>query len=272
MSCPSVDTLAIWVDGELTENAAQSLQGHLATCPDCRQRASDLRRLVGELPESLAAPSDEAFVTAVMRRARGAPARPPRLPLALAAAASLAIAGVSLWSVRGGSGSEGGLPATAVGFQARGGMVSRSGVHAMTVYAHPQSDPGRRRALSPGDSLQQGDGLSFEVRNASGATVQLLLFGVDAAGEVHWFHPGWSDPSEDPQSVEVTSVAAFQPLPGGVTPDSPATGSFQVVAVFSPRVYRVSEVERLVRDHGSGSLSRQFAEADVHTLRIEFQE
>ena len=53
MECYSEETCAIFLDGELAADEAQSLQGHLATCQRCRKLVDALRAENRALSESL---------------------------------------------------------------------------------------------------------------------------------------------------------------------------------------------------------------------------
>ena len=44
--CPSIaESLASYVDDEVSPAERRAIEAHLETCPECRQRASDLRRI-----------------------------------------------------------------------------------------------------------------------------------------------------------------------------------------------------------------------------------
>jgi hypothetical protein len=117
--------------------------------------------------------------------------------------------------------------------------------------------------------LAPGDGLSFQLYNRSRQEARFLLFGVDAEGAVHWFYPAYLAPGTDPTSPVLAAVPEVVSLGEGVTPDHPASGAFQVVAVFAPEELRVQRVEQLISEGSLDALRRQYPGAEIQVIRAQ---
>jgi len=99
--CGRIDErLDAWIDGTCEPAERERVERHLAACPDCRRRADEIRAVVDaarDLPRELDLPRDlRPGIRAAARRR--APLRPALV--GLAAAAVLALAGVSAWWLR----------------------------------------------------------------------------------------------------------------------------------------------------------------------------
>ena len=68
----------------------------------------------------------------------------------------------------------------------------------------------------------------------TGDPLRVMLFGLDARGDVHWFYLAWLDPEAAPEATRLPGDVQVHDLPEGVTPENPAPGRFRVVAVFLP--------------------------------------
>lgn len=109
MTCHELDDrLDDWIDGALPEAAARELQAHVAGCADCRRREQAARQLLAHaaaLPRSLEPPRDlwPGIAERIERGSAWSFLWDSWRPLALAAAAALAVS-VSAWLLtRGGS-------------------------------------------------------------------------------------------------------------------------------------------------------------------------
>src|SRR6185295_20376120 len=60
-ACPTPETLAALLDGELTKNQADAVREHAAGCASCRAQEAHLQKLTSALSR-LELPADEAFV------------------------------------------------------------------------------------------------------------------------------------------------------------------------------------------------------------------
>jgi len=258
--CPTEDTFAALVDGELTHNQAGAVREHAQSCAACRARESHLSRLTAALSR-LELPADEAFVQAVAGKLNRPRPRPRMVLPALAAAAAMVVA---VLVVR---------PSPHPGFAARGAASSAepSGRRRLgfEAFVHPASRAQARRPLRDGDALAPGDGLSFLLYNRSHQEARFLLFGVDAQGAVHWFYPAYLAPGTDPTSPVLAATPEVVSLGEGVTPDHPAPGAFQVVAVFAPEELRVQQVEQLLSEGSLDALRQRYPAAEIQVIRAQ---
>jgi predicted anti-sigma-YlaC factor YlaD len=105
MTCQELDEqLDDWVDGTLPAGAASEVEGHLRSCPLCRERERRLRQVLAHaaaLPHSLAPPRDlwPGIARRVARERSWSRAAARWSPVALAAAATVVVGlGAVLWS------------------------------------------------------------------------------------------------------------------------------------------------------------------------------
>jgi hypothetical protein len=249
MKCPDQQTLAAFMEGELSTNAAGELQAHLSDCAGCRQAFERLRETVGRLKHARTA-EDPRFVGQVLERLPAGRRRHSvrwLVALALPAAAAFAV----FWGVpslhRGGE------------FVARGGArPAEPATHlGVEVFVHQQSREKNRVAMRGGERIENGDGFSFVVSNRLSRDVYLCLFAIDSAQAVHWFYPSYTDAATEPQAIRVPAAPAIMPLSQGVTPDGLAPGRLSVVALFLARPVRVSEVEKVVTEAALSAIAQR---------------
>jgi hypothetical protein len=172
MKCPDEQTLAAFMEGELSTNAAGELQIHLADCAGCRQAIERLRETIGQLRLARAV-EDPHFVSQLLDRLPASRRRHPGrwlVALALAAAAAFVVFwGVSLHRRDG-------------EFVARGnakpGLAEPATHLGVEVFVHPQSRDKNRVAMRGGERVENGDGFSFVVSNRFGRDVYLCLFAI----------------------------------------------------------------------------------------------
>lgn len=101
MNCTSLEkSLIAYLDGRATVNERREVEGHLAECAACRQRAEQFRSLFGVLDEWQAPPPSPSFDAAVRARVAQLPNRgsiwswlmpSPRAAFALAAVVLLSV-------------------------------------------------------------------------------------------------------------------------------------------------------------------------------------
>ncbi|HYV44466.1 MAG TPA: zf-HC2 domain-containing protein [Myxococcaceae bacterium] len=254
-ACPTPETLAALLDGELTKNQADAVREHAAGCASCRAQEAHLQKLTSALSR-LELPADEAFVQSVAAKLhRPSARRPIRFAAPAAALAAALIAAV--WVTRAPP------EPTPRGIANPTGPGRHLGFEA---FVHPGSRAQAKRPLHEGDSLSPGDGLSFLLYNRSHQESRFLLFAVDSEGTVHWFYPAYLAPGTDPTSPVLGAAPEVVSLSEGVTPDHPAAGAFQVVAVFAPEELRVQRVEQLLAGGSLDALRRQYPDAEIQVI------
>jgi hypothetical protein len=74
---------------------------------------------------------------------------------------------------------------------------------------------GDRESERVRDRVSARDELAFAYRNERGKAF-LMIFAVDAAGRVAWYHPGWTDAASNPKAIAITKQVGFNELPEAV--------------------------------------------------------
>ena len=162
----------------------------------------------------------------------------------LAAAAAVAAAGLAVvvgprWMGHAG-------PREGDGMVARGGPAERSIARdvGLTVYR----GQGAVGAVATGDEVGPDAAYSMGYRNLGDArSAYAMVFAQDAAHEVHWVAPAWTDASQDPASIALAHADHDVAPSEAVVLDHPAPGALHVFTLVTPRPLRVSEVEALAR-------------------------
>ena len=219
-------------DGTLPPSEEHEMREHLPACTGCRARY-ERRLLLAEL--------DPATLSAKDRIGRGLGLAKPA-PIALAArwgapATALAIAAAVLLFF----GSRA-LRTQDSEFTARGGgggseVATTSSV--LVYRAAPQGKP----SLA-GDSIGARDELAFAYENAS-AKRYLMIFAIDEHRHVYWYHPGWSNPGEDPTSIPIETTPGVHHLHEAIAHELDGR-ELEIHALFTDSPLSVKTVERLL--------------------------
>jgi hypothetical protein len=109
-----------------------------------------------------------------------------------------------------------------------------------------------------GRRLNRSAALAVRVTNTSGATLELMAFARDAAGDIHWLYPAYRDAGHNPASVAIETGARDRMMPELVQPESPAAGAMRVVTLMLRSPLTVNDVER--------QLAGRAADADLKAL------
>lgn len=226
MSDPRFDELVRWTEGEVTTRRAAELERELASSDTLRAEKAKVDALL----ESLARPAPG--LEAIDLRAQlwatvdAAPTqqRARRLPLWLGLAAGLVVtAALSFLALRDD------------GIREKGGQGGLTGFEAFVV---------RGDAVTPlGATMHVGDALGFSYRNLPGSrATELLLYGVDARGEMFWFYPAWTDASRPPNSLHIGTsnepIRLMEAVRHALVP-----GRLELHAVFLTSPVSVSDAE-----------------------------
>lgn len=249
MSCPTEHDLSLHADGELTINAAQDVVAHLAGCPNCRHKSERLASIADSMRRAYPTAAEAGFAADTMARIHASPAR-RRWGPALAAAAVLMVGVATLVA-----------PKNDNTFVARGGLVPDD---ARRVGVDIRVDG---ELLLAGGTIAASSGFTFEVSNRTGRELELMIFAVDAAGDVHWFYPAYLDPATNPRSLTVPAHPAVVALDEGVRPDRPAPGALRLVTIFAERPLLVRAVEAAVaEDRLSAAFPDAIIRSEIHEV------
>jgi hypothetical protein len=220
-----------YFEGRLGPSSEARMRRHLGRCADCRVRYE--RHLVAEaaLPDGERRAEDRGW-QGTLAAAQASPGRParvlvPALVLAGAAALVVLVPGARRTSApveRGGPGGAAlGLPA----------------VHVF------RSLPGGKSAPVT-DRIGAGDGWLIAYSNPGTDARWLMVFAVDEACGVHWFHPAYERAGENPAAVPIRTgengVELGEEIRHGLGP-----GRLGVFGLFLREPLRVLAVEDVVR-------------------------
>lgn len=245
MSCPFAVLVARHFAGRIAPDEERRLREHLAGCAACREQY-ERHLLLSRLDPAALSPRERLAVGLGLAPAPRTPARPLLAALGAAAAALLVVV---LWP-RGGPGPDG-------GFAARGGAPEE----AARLFAY-RIVPGEPPAPL-GETMRARDELAFAYQNQAGFR-RLLVFGIDAARRVVWYHPAWTDAQDDPVAVPILASAGVHELPEAVRHEL-APGPLVLYGLFLNEDLSAREAER--RLSGGADLPRLFPGS--HAVRVE---
>jgi len=130
-------------------------------------------------------------------------------------------------------------------FTARGGPASGidSRWTALTAF---RSDP-TGQVITLEHKLGAADALLFTYTNRGREPFDfLMVFAVDARGEVYWYYPAHLDATADPGSIAIAAGANSVELGDAVRHRLPA-GPLKLIGLFSRAPFTVPAIERMVR-------------------------
>ncbi len=253
-TCPTELELYRLADEELPERRAQALRDHADGCAHCRAQLTghaQLRaRIAAPMPGVVAS---EAAVAAVMARLddESIPAPLPfrsRTRSFVYALPALAATALAVFFI-----SRPQAPLAPVLAPKPDRLIPRGDHPGEPLALHQQVGvqvyavgAGAPEKLSSGSKLPAGAGLTATVANLDAKdAAYLLLFAVDAAGQVHWLYPGHTDPTQDPSAIRLDYARTPTPLPETVTLESPARGEMRILSIVSRQALKVSAVDPL---------------------------
>lgn len=258
-SCPSHGEWLSLVDGEATENRAVELRAHAAGCSRCAQEIAMQRQLVRDLAAPVPVSADAGAT--VMRRIERV--EPPGRRLgwrgwALTGGA-LAAAAVVAFLILPPTGIDRGI------FRARGHRVpwtQKVGVEVWAIESSP-------RKLEGGAVLSPSTAMVASYHNVDAAAAYLMVFALDARGEIHWAYPGFEDAKTDPVAVRLEPLQMNRVLPDSVMLDDLLAGPLDLVTIVSREPLRVSRIESLsVSERSVASLRTRFSSARIESMSL----
>jgi hypothetical protein len=241
-------TLAAFLESEVTRSEAAEIEAQLRDCAVSRRRLDrldELRGALSRLPEELdgvdlvdgvrqaiavARPRDDLRARhAMWRRSAG---------FAAAAMVVAVVAGLAVWRSAGHARVEEGVRAKS---SAPGVAEDRwVGIEAFRV-----GEDGTARPLGDAAQIRSGDGLVLRYTNLGREPFgHVMVFAVDAARAVHWYHPAYEVAGSDPSSVAILRGSSVA-LADAVHHDLPP-GPLVIYGLFTRAPIGVVAVERAV--------------------------
>lgn len=99
-----------------------------------------------------------------------------------------------------------------------------------------------------GAEVSSSDGLLFSYTNLGVQPFDyLMIFALDARGEVHWFYPAYERAGQNPESIAITRGASNVPL-GDLVQQDFAGGALTLYALFTRRPSTVLDVEAWLKE------------------------
>lgn len=231
--------LVRYVEGDLTQLEAQKLERELQASAPLRQELERVRQYIsdiGSTPPDLGEVDLLAGVDAQLAKPKMSQA--PRWrhvvgALAIGAAASLLV--VVAWRPRDGE------------FRIKGTAPVEAAKWA-GIEAYQVTRKGETQRI--GHSVGAEDGLAFAYRNGGEQPfTHLMIFGIDAKGDVHWFFPEWRDAATNPESIRIAGSKNAVELREVLRHEIPL-GTLKVHGVFTHRPLTVKDVEAKLRASG----------------------
>jgi hypothetical protein len=257
------------LEDELSAAERASVERQLEDSPASRDHLEQLRRVRAQLTGPSRA-ADGIDLVAAVQRSLGAPVRPSdEAPRALhwwlggfasAAGIALAVAGSSSPASPTRP-----LPPPAAAsddFRAKasseGEIPQWSSVHIYRV----EADGEPSRVTGP---LEKNSALLFSYANLAIPHLgYLMIFAVDSASEVFWFHPSRAPGGADATSLPVVRSGTHVPIPEVIRHDL-ALGDVEIYAVFTLEPLHTRDVEAWLNAHHG---DRYSLDAAVGTVQL----
>ena len=91
----------------------------------------------------------------------------------------------------------------------------------------------------------------------------LGIFAVDGEGTIHWYHPAWLRPDEDPPLIPLAKDSDVHELREAIEQDMKGA-QISIYALFTQQPRTVRDVEELVRD---GTITRGSSPPEIVIIR-----
>ncbi len=189
--------------GRLSRAKEARLRAHLPDCPSCRE-SYETYLVAEQLDPKGANPRARLGIALGLPKtsASAGLGRGSRFGLGMLALAS--VAGLVLFLTRG--------PTSQNDFMPRGSVTGTSSSDLDLAVFRVKGDRESQRVR---DRVSARDELAFAYRNERGKAF-LMIFAVDTAGRVAWYHPEWTDPASNPKAISITKQVGFKELPEAV--------------------------------------------------------
>lgn len=219
--CPSHRLVDQHFAGTIAPANERELRAHLGACASCRLRYERFL-LLARFDHRIRSAEDRLAHGLGLRAHRRARSSPMVVALGLAAALAIVLL------------QRPDPPA----YLARGGVVVESG---QALYVYRIAPGGAPQPVVSG-VIGPRDELAFAYRNRAGWS-RLLVYAVDRAGRVYWYHPGWLDATTSPVAVQIEPGPERHELPEAIAQPLPH-GELEIHAIFTDDAADVLAIER----------------------------
>jgi hypothetical protein len=235
--------LAAYLEGEVTTSERAAIDSELSSSAQARNTLRQLQKIV----DHLAAPAPdlegidlEARVRAAMHQPLPAPRTRRRLLPVWLVGVAACLGGLVLYLAR---------PPEAAEFRAKSnGVLAVPAKRWAGIQIYKAIEHSTPELL--GTEISPSDGLLFSYTNLGARPFDyLMIFAVDARGEVSWFYPAHEQVGENPESISIRRERANVPL-GEVIRQDFAAGPLSLYALFTRESRKVLEIEAWVKEHG----------------------
>ncbi|MDB4980870.1 MAG: uncharacterized protein JWM82_1622, partial [Myxococcales bacterium] len=93
-----------------------------------------------------------------------------------------------------------------------------------------------------GDTIRPGDELAFSYVNAD-AYPYLAVCAIDEHDHVYWYHPAWTSPEENPESISIRGGHEAYEIPAAISHELDGK-TLRIVAAFTRGPVHVRDLER----------------------------
>lgn len=266
------EDLAAYLEGEVTPSEATRVERELRDSSSARRQLNTLQHIRDALVNPISEFEQIDLVPSLRVRMTHASAVPTErrrfrwqtiMPWAVAAASVLLVLGLGrqydffrqtqtqpVAARVGQTGASLGEPASDPEFRAKSVDSDPDPARWTALQIYRVHQGGRPERVQK--TLAHGDGLLFSYTNLGRAPSEyLMIFALDARGQVRWFHPAYVRAGENPESIPIRTGEADVPLPDLIRHDL-APGRLEFHALFSSRPLSVLAVEAAVSSRSPG--------------------
>jgi hypothetical protein len=262
--CPGKKEMADHLAGALPVDASKKISEHLRECICCRRDYGEMRAVVDDLKDAPGEFTSHHLVEEIGMKIRsGNIAKPDLYP-------QYWYRSIKNWGVVGGM-----IAATVLGIVigsgvfrdspsgadlvgyvgSRGGNATADRWVSVVLFQRNRSSSEYTlvtRRITSGNPIA----VTYEDRSRSSHRY-LMVFGVDSKKQIFWLYPGYTDPSKNPTSIEITTNGKRVSLPDEVV-HSYAPGRMRFFGLFTDTPLNVLDVEQNIRKQLDkvGSLSQ----------------
>ncbi|HKE15076.1 MAG TPA: hypothetical protein VKB80_09440 [Kofleriaceae bacterium] len=253
----STETLVRYVLGEMTRSESEEAERAIADSRRLQARVAELRAMMDEL----ARPPGWVAGTDLVGEVRARMARPPEAPARrrgwVVGGMAVAAAAVAILVVRGSGEPDGS------GFRVKGSAAADPDRWVGIELSRGDAQP----PIAPGQRLSAGE-LMVRYTNLGPAPFDyLMVFAVDAAGQVAWFYPAYERAGTDPAAIRIERGAARLP---DLIEHRFAPGRLTVCGLFLRRPLTVGKVEAALAGRQPAPGERlPFSDAGQHCFDVE---